>query len=165
MKCQNCKQRDAVLFYEEAVNGQARKLALCAECAAEMGLASELSLSPLHGLGTGMFDGFFGFAPKQTLRSDKRCPDCNTAWTEIARVGKAFCPTCYQTFAKELEPTLRSLHGAATHTGRMPQQSRALMEKSEKLSTLREALKAAIAEEDFERAATLRDEIRALEKE
>ena len=168
MKCERCKQNEAVFFYEESVNGQARKLALCADCAAQLGLKQELGaslFSPFQSFGGDLFDGFFGFSPKLAPRSDKRCPDCGTTWSEIARAGKVFCPGCYHTFEKELEPTLRSLHGAATHTGHVPQQSRALKERNERLHALREALQNAIAEEDFEKAASLRDEIRAMEKE
>jgi protein arginine kinase activator len=79
--------------------------------------------------------------------------------------SKAFCPECYTTFLEELRPTLRSLHGNVTHTGRAPAGRRAQQEKRDKLASLKAQLGEAIKEENFEEAAKLRDEIRGLEKE
>ena len=82
---------------------------------------------------------------------------------EIAAEGKVFCPQCYADFREELSRTIRSIHGNVTHTGEMPAKLSAVQEKENKKASLKKALEAAIAAENFEEAATLRDEIRALE--
>ena len=72
---------------------------------------------------------------------------------------------CYETFENELRPTLRSIHGTQTHTGRAPHGISGKNEKKRKLESLRTSLENAIAHEEFEEAARLRDEIRELERD
>ena len=169
MKCDNCKQHEATFFYEENLNGKTRSLHLCPECAAKMqgedtafGKSAFPTFTPFHG---NLLDGLFGFGVAAPKESKKTCPDCGAAWSDLRRAGKAFCPTCYTTFGEELAPTLRSLHGNVTHTGRAPADRREKREREDRLARLKRELAAAIAEEKFEDAAKLRDEIRTMEKE
>ncbi len=171
MKCDHCKNNEATFFYEESVNGKSRSLHLCAECAAKLKSDGKIfaqeegfgfpSFNQMQG---SLLNGLFGLgtAPKE---SKKTCPGCGAAWSDLRRAGKAFCPTCYATFGEELSPTLRSLHGNVTHTGRAPADRREKRERADRLAALKQQLSHAIAEEKFEDAAKLRDEIRTLEKE
>ncbi|MBR7182325.1 MAG: UvrB/UvrC motif-containing protein, partial [Clostridia bacterium] len=102
-------------------------------------------------------------APKKPA-SGKACPSCKTTWRELASRGRPGCPQCYLTCGEELEPTLRSMHGNTTHTGRAPAKASEKRERESRLAALRREMSEAIASENFERAATLRDEIRALEQ-
>ncbi|MBQ8357659.1 MAG: UvrB/UvrC motif-containing protein [Clostridia bacterium] len=174
MKCESCKQKEATFFYEENVNGQARSLHLCADCAAKLQADGKLfsehaegfpfpSFTQLH---NNFLDGLFGIAASPVTKESKNtCPGCGATWGDLMKDGKAFCPQCYTTFGEELEPTLRSLHGHVTHTGRAPAGRRAQREKRDRLASLKTQLANAIKEEKFEDAAKLRDEIRTLEKE
>ena len=162
MKCERCHEKEAVFFYEEIVNGERRSFSLCADCAAEMGLSAKKP-SLAHTNLSDLFADLFGIG--KPAPAGKTCPDCGASFAEIAKIGKVLCPRCYDTFADELEGTLRSMHGSATHTGRAPAARRAVRERADRLDTLRRELNEAIAAEDFERAATLRDEIRAIEKQ
>lgn len=163
MKCENCKQNEATFFYEERINGQKRQLHLCADCAAK--LQVDTPVSPFGKMGQGLFEGLFGFSGAALDKAaSKTCEGCGATWQQLRAAGKAFCPSCYLTFRRELEPTLRSLHGNVTHVGRAPAEQKAKTEKRDRLAALRAALEQAIKEENFENAATLRDEIRALEK-
>ena len=165
MKCENCNHNDASFFYEENVNGKQKRMALCAECAAKLGLTASAPTSPFGVLSGNLFDGFFGFTPSTVQKTGKLCPGCGATWREIRASGKVGCPKCYEVFKTEFEPMLHQLHGGAAHTGRAPACHDARREKSARLSELREQLARAIQEEKFESAATLRDEIRALENE
>ena len=121
---------------------------------------------PFHSLQNDLLNGLFGFsAPPAGKESKTACPDCGAVWADLVKTGKAVCPRCYQTFGEALQGTLRSLHGNVTHTGRAPAGRRAEKERKDKLSELRRALGEAIATENFEDAARIRDEIRALERE
>lgn len=173
MKCENCKQNEATFFYEETINGQSRSVRLCAECAAKMKAGEKLfseqsdafsfpSFTQLH---NNFLDGLFGITAPSTKETAKSCPLCGATWGDLLKSSKAFCPECYTTFLEELRPTLRSLHGNVTHTGRAPAGRRAQQEKRDKLASLKAQLGEAIKEENFEEAAKLRDEIRGLEKE
>ena len=59
------------------------------------------------------------------------------------------------------------IHGAAQHAGRAyadaPELKLSKAETARRLAELREALKEAVAREDFEAAARLRDELKRLE--
>lgn len=165
MKCERCNQREATVFFEQTVNGHTKSMHLCAECAGAVKKEGLFDSTPFT-LGTELFGDLFGFtAPTRAVSTAKSCPDCGATFAAIRREGKVFCPRCYETFAEELSPTIRSLHGKAAHTGRVPRESREVREKQSKLSTLREQLKNAVAAEQYEEAARLRDEIRTLEKE
>ena len=60
---------------------------------------------------------------------------------------------------------IQSVHGTTVHTGAVPARHRAKQERAEQLKKLKASMQSAIHEEDFEKAALLRDEIRKLETE
>lgn len=60
---------------------------------------------------------------------------------------------------------IQSVHGTTSHTGSVPAKHRAKQEREEQLRKLKKAMQEAIANEDFERAASIRDEIRQLESD
>ena len=143
---------------------------LCLTCKEQLQKSGELSPaleeSPLSFFGGGyenLLDGLFGIATVPSSAPTKHCT-CGASFAQLAKSGKVCCPLCYETFAEELSPTIRSLHGNVTHTGRAPAKRRAANEKKHQLKALRDELKEAIKAENFERAATLRDQIRALEQ-
>ena len=179
MKCQKCNQNEASFFYQEHTNTHAAKIALCHSCAAEAGLLQGQN-DPFSFL----FGGFPGLGVKKSTPGGNgaTCPDCGATLRAVLHEGRVGCATCYRTFREQLAPSIRAMHGNATHTGREPLKkamaptSTHTASEAEKpsaceapstaqqLLALRTALKDAIACEDFEKAATLRDAIRALEQ-
>ena len=174
MLCEKCKKKEASVFYEETINGSSRSYSLCADCAAEMETHGELPFSKsLFGTSVGSFaDDLFGglFAiPDTTRTSRKLCPLCHASLESLKRSGRAGCPQCYDTFADELRGSIRAIHGAVKHIGKAPKTHDAPPSPPPKantqLDTLKDELKTAISEENFEKAAELRDRIRAIEQE
>lgn len=174
MLCEKCKKRAATVFYNENINGKTRSYSLCGECAAKLREKGELQditsmigsfADPFSKLHDDFFGGFFGIPARISSTDTKKCPECGTTFREIADGGKVGCPTCYTTFGEELSDLIRSVHGTTAHTGRVPSRHRAKQERTEKLNALREELKAAIGNEEYEKAASLRDEIHKLEAE
>ena len=164
MKCEKCNQKEATIFFEQTVNGESRSMHLCPECAASV--KKEGFFDEGFPFGANLFGSLFGLgAPQRTGASPKKCEGCGASFADIRREGKAACPRCYTTFARELEPTLRSLHGNVTHVGRAPAQRKGAKEKARQLDGLRNALRTAVAAEEYEKAAELRDQIKTLEKE
>ncbi len=173
MKCERCGKKDAAFFYQQQVNGHGVSLSLCQDCAAEAGLlgggsavkAGEMLSSFFASDFPNLFGDIFEFTQKTPTAgraSATACPQCGTTWAELAKEGKMGCPTCYSTFAEQLSHSIRSMHGNATHTGRAPAKRQAALEKKTRLENLKKNLKAAIESENFEEAACLRDEIRAI---
>ena len=120
---------------------------------------------PFSQLHDELFGGFFGIPLQKSIPAQKKCPTCQTTFSQISKCGRVGCADCYTAFEAELRPTLRSIHGVTSHTGESPSRHRAMQERSARLEALKTQLGEAIAREDFEKAATLRDEIRALQAE
>ncbi len=162
MLCEKCKKNQATVFYQENINGNQRSYALCNECAstAETGYSSYGDLFSVPSLGNQLFGGLFGHTAPQ---KGKTCPACGATFSDFRTNGKVGCPECYAAFSEELGATIRSIHGNVNHVGRAPARFRKNREKQDRLVDLKTQLKSAIEQENFELAATLRDEIRTLE--
>ena len=101
-------------------------------------------------------------SPAKKEDSEKKCPVCGTTFREFAENGMAGCPTCYETFADELRPTLGKVHGHTSHIGRAPARYKEKLDTKKHISELEAEQKEAVKNEDYERAAQIRDELKAL---
>jgi protein arginine kinase activator len=61
-------------------------------------------------------------------------------------------------------PLLEKIHGSTQHLGKIPHKSGEAFEQGREMLELRQALKLAVDQEDYEQAAKLRDRIRAIEE-
>lgn len=137
MLCQKCLKNQANYYYKQTINGVTKEIALCSDCAAkESGdnnslwkkINDEFITSPFESSffgngfpGSNLFGSLFTSAlPGHESHEEKKCPLCASTFRDIKRMGKAGCAKCYETFAEELTPTIRSIHGKASHTGRRP---------------------------------------------
>ena len=161
MLCQNCKTNAATVFYKETVNGRTTEYTLCPACAAKLKLNTPFGGSAEDDPLTSLFAGMLGHS--RAVREEKRCPVCGAGFKELAARGKMGCPACYEAFADELAPTIRQLHGSVSSRGRAPRRFGEKRQREQELLRLRGELKAAIDTPEFEKAAELRDRIRALE--
>ena len=93
------------------------------------------------------------------------CPMCGMTAGEFRRVGRVGCSNCYSYFAEYMPGLIQRIHGNSRHTGKVPVRGEAKLAEKQKIVQLRQALQQAISEEQFERAAELRDEIRRLEQD
>jgi len=89
-----------------------------------------------------------------------KCPNCGFTQADFKKAGRLGCSQCYQTFAEGLEGLLKSMHKGTKHVGKVPQALRQSRELSERLKNLQKKLDRAVSSEDFEQAASLRDEIK-----
>jgi len=164
--CDECKKRPATFHMTKVVNNEKTERHLCEQCAREKG-EIQFSMEPdfsIHQLLAGLlnYGGEAGVQPD--LEKDVVCGVCGSTYDEFARTGRLGCSHCYEEFEDQLEPIIRRVHGASSHTGKVPKRgARSLMVKRE-VQSIRNQLQAAIAHEDFELAAKLRDQIKAMEK-
>jgi protein arginine kinase activator len=93
-----------------------------------------------------------------------RCPGCGATFADFRESGRLGCGDCYQAFEPSLRLLLRRYHGSTHHHGRRPEarSGEAPAPGAALIASLREQLHAAVASEDFERAAELRDRLREL---
>lgn len=168
MMCQNCGKNAATTHIKTIVNGTLTEYDLCAECAKEKGYANFFKDMPFD-LGS-LMGGFIG--TPQGRSTAQRCSKCGASFAEISESGKIGCAECYKIFRDRLMPTVNRIHGTAKHKGKIPGTAALrIVEPAGKMAVAvspieakRAELKKAIEAQDFERAAVLRDEIRAMEK-
>lgn len=165
MKCTKCNKNEATVYYREVVNGKETKYALCPECAAkaEKEMNESIFDSFYQPFGTGLLGSLFSGKTGLAQKNDaKRCTLCGATFKELCDDGRTGCPECYRVFREELSPTVTRLHGSAAHTGRAPGKFKAKRENEKKVAALKKELKTAVAEERYEDAARLRDEINGM---
>ena len=157
MLCEKCGNANATTHLKRTVNGKTQEYHLCAKCASELGVSNfnPFDISDLWG-------SLFGDELPSAADS-VRCKSCNSSFDEIAKRGKLGCPECYKTFYDKLLPSLRKLHGKTHHMGRVPDSADENAKNAYRLTRLKEQLKSAVEDEEYEKAAQLRDEIRTLE--
>jgi protein arginine kinase activator len=90
----------------------------------------------------------------------KSCSFCRITLGEFKRTSRLGCPVCYESFKKETETVVDGYQHASKHAGKMPAHYAANREKEAVLDPLRRTLQEAIAAEQYEEAARIRDEIR-----
>lgn len=93
------------------------------------------------------------------------CEHCGFTDAQFTQVGKLGCPKCYEVFENKLEPVLRRIHGNSGHTGKIPRRTGGTIGLRKKIEDLKRELQSAVTHEEYEKAAEIRDKIRALEKE
>ncbi|MEP6621260.1 MAG: UvrB/UvrC motif-containing protein [bacterium] len=142
-------------------NNAVRQLHLCEQCAAERGVETSVA-TPKHPLGE-----FLQAMQQQSVPASTdagKCAFCGLTMKDFRATGRMGCSRCYSTFESSMRELLRRVHGGSRHTGRAYRAPREeVLEKAGALGELRERLRRAIEQEQFEAAAELRDRIRVLE--
>jgi protein arginine kinase activator len=162
MLCSVCKEREATVHLTQITGEEMQKVDLCEECAKAKGVNDPAAFSfadLVLGLGASQA------VAKGTGRKDAACPACGFTQVDFKKSGRLGCPTCYEHFSEGLETLLKSMHKGIRHVGKVPKRYKHLKKASEitdKIKSLQRKLGKAIEAEQFERAAELRDEIRAL---
>lgn len=162
MLCDVCRERDATVTLTHAVKGEVSVLHLCQQCAGERGIETSVS-TPLKNF---ISDYLPAVQQQNALAQAEalQCPFCSMTLRDFRQTGRLGCAHCYGTFEQSLRELLRRLHGSARHEGRQYEPpSPDLRAESAALGELREKLRRAIANEEFELAATLRDQIKVRE--
>lgn len=157
MTCDDCDQPATVrLPPSEKTGGVAANL--CEACAAKRGVTgagTSLMIAPTPPP-----------APVAVVSTDLAklaCPTCGMRFMDFRKQGRLGCPRDYEVFRVGLLPLLDRVHRETHHVGKRPRRSADATLERLALAPLRASLRQAIAEERFEDAARLRDEIRAKE--
>ncbi len=154
MLCDSCHQRESTIHVTQVVDGNARELHLCPECAEESGLNVKNVMS--------IPEMLFGMAAGEDSAEmlKKTCPYCHLRGSDFRKGGRLGCPGCYEAFREELQPMLAAMHKGMEHKGKVPQVEREARQVASRAEELRKALETAIRREDYEEAARLRDRLR-----
>ena len=163
--CQRCGLRPATVHLTDVVNKARRVQHICEACARAHQLiptpddpAQPLNLPALVQLVFGAVPPGATEVTDEPLDPDAglTCPDCGRTYAEFRAEGRAGCPTDYDTFRKPLLPLLERIHRQTEYAGKVPRCG----PRRDGTATLHAELRDAVAAEDYERAAALRDAIR-----
>ena len=100
-----------------------------------------------------------------TSLDQQTCPVCQISFGEFRGTGRLGCPHDYEVFRDELMPLLENIHESTRHTGKSPHRAPRDPKQQTMLIQLRNDLKRAVAGEDYEVAARVRDKIKSLEQD
>jgi protein arginine kinase activator len=155
MTCQRCPD-EASVHLTETVDGHRLELHLCLPCARKAGMALPES-PPALALDAVVQDLIVTHVGELVGElADLACPECGTRFMEFRSRGRLGCPRDYDVFARGLLPLLHRAHGATRHVGKAARRRPAASDRL----LIRAHLRQAIAREDYELAARLRDRLR-----
>jgi protein arginine kinase activator len=162
MLCDACRESDASVHLTKVVEGDVTLVHLCAACAAARGIeATVASSTPKNVLGEFLHAAQQQVASEKGAGDETTCTFCRLTLREFRATGRLGCGHCYTTFEPSLRQLLRRVHGNSEHVGRKymaPEPD--ILERVTTVGELRDRLRRAIVNEEFELAAALRDKLR-----
>lgn len=157
MRCDKC-DKQANVHLTDIENGKVVEHHLCHDCAQANGQPK------LKAISAGDFLAALAkhVAGQADAGPEKACGGCGGTFRDFATEGRLGCSGCYEAFEDRLVPLLEGMHSRSEHVGKRPSTATAGADEQTLLLHLREQLGQAAAEEDYERAAALRDSLREL---
>lgn len=168
MKCQSCGKKEATVRYIENINGKKQEMHFCIDCAKKLGFVNFSSMfSPIFT----NIPNFFG-----ELEEELKCPVCGYTFDDYTNTGMFGCSKCYDTFSNRLDEIFLKLHGKNRHVKLNEKSSPTklkiknvtnntkVLSKEDKILELKDELKELVENEEYEKAAIVRDKIKKLEK-
>ncbi|MBV9490740.1 MAG: UvrB/UvrC motif-containing protein [Verrucomicrobia bacterium] len=160
MTCDVCKTNAATVYLTQIVDGNMKKINLCEACSKEKGVSDPT--------GFALADLLLGLGETHQVESApaaEQCPVCGFTQADLKKTGRLGCSECYRTFSEGLASLIKAMHKGTRHTGKIPARLYRNLARSGRLDELRQSLQQAVLKEDYESAASIRDEIRQLEME
>jgi protein arginine kinase activator len=172
MYCQICKKNIATVHYTEIdVDYKVRKEThMCEACAQSHGVqgpggpgVAAASVSPFQ-----MIEKILKPSLPETLKSllETTCEACGMTYPEFRSGGRLGCAKDYEVFLDGIKSVLEQVQGGCgPHTGKVPQRAGKLIQLRSRHAELTGELDEAVAVENYERAAELRDALKQVEEE
>lgn len=168
MLCEKCKKNEARINLVKIINGEKQQIWLCEECAKNISNIPFLSSIPegagfpfqevLNGLLTGVEN-----VQKNVKEEKPVCPTCGLTYDEFKKIKKVGCSDCYFVFKNPIKAIIKNASNEKAHKGRIPQRIRNEFNQRDRLKSLKKQLQILISNEEYEKAAIIRDEIREIE--
>lgn len=159
MKCQVCQKKESTVHFTEIIGDKIIKLHLCEECAKKKGIGMDASFA---------LGDFLSILTDSEIVAEEEeklsCPQCGLNLEKFRKEGRLGCGQCYRTFEKTLVTLIKSIHKSDHHTGKS-RPAPAAGKPGRDVGVLKQSLQKAVADEEFEKAARLRDLIKKLGEE
>lgn len=156
----DCCPNPAVMHEILVRDGVTTEVHLCAEHAQERGYVLPSAAGPALVVGKLLQQAT---PAPQRPRAQRACENCGATMQAILAQGLCGCPACYSGFERELGAVIsRAQAGASVHVGRHPAQAASLVDRAALRNKLARELREAVAREEYERAAHLRDRLQSI---
>ena len=153
MKCENCGKNEVTFVYQSNINGRVTEKHLCSECAEKLGYTQKIVARSQRMMqnffGGGLFDDFF--SPMPSLMGRMLEDPFDDFFADMPALSAA--PVQQEQANQKQQDDL---------VGKEEQSRFAYMRQ---MNALKMEMKKAVHQENFERAAELRDQIHQLEAE
>lgn len=166
MQCEKCKIKRATVFFTEL---DRTRHALCSGCAAEYKGAIQNSdkdiftpYAPISYMYELVHNTNRIYNTKEMHESSLTCSSCGTELSEVLSTGQIGCPQCYKSFGAVVQFSDYRQASYSIFNTKMPKRYAIRKETENLIESLRQKLNIAIQSENFEYAAKIRDEIKAL---
>ena len=157
-KCDKCDKPATAHLTEITETGQKIVKHLCNDCVAGEGIQIKPNVPIEQMLQEFVLSG-------QESVPDLTCDVCCATYADYHNDDRLGCPNDYDAFGPALRSIIAQMQeGATEHIGKVPHRAGGDQQKQTAVLRLRGELKRAIAIEDYERAAALRDQIHQLEE-
>lgn len=161
MRCQRCKKKQATVHLTDIVKDEKLEKHLCDECAQAESLTMK-SHTPINE----MLASFVMQQSGAQELAELKCEQCGTTFVEFRNNGLLGCSNDYDVFEEALVPLLERAHGegATHHVGKTPKgDTDGMAKRQRELLGLKRQLDEAVKHEEYETAASLRDQIKSIE--
>jgi protein arginine kinase activator len=162
MQCDECGKRPATVHITKIENGKKTDRHLCEQCAAENNGISFNTTFSINDILTGLMNPGGVLPFKMDVVKDVKCDVCGLSYNRFRETGRFGCSHCYKVFGDKLNPLFKKLHGNINHTGKIPNKAGGRMKVAKEIERLKQQLHTAVANEEYEKAAEIRDRIREL---
>ncbi|MDL2263706.1 UvrB/UvrC motif-containing protein [Synergistaceae bacterium OttesenSCG-928-I11] len=185
MICSNCGKREVEVLIKQVINQEVHNLNLCRVCAEQMGFISPDT--PSITISFSLSDAEPVKAKKKKNVSRQRreeqenaltCSGCGMIYGTFRETGLLGCAECYESFRFPLGAYLQEVQGAESHWGGMSEMFSDIVlsddspvmniraarnvERNSEVERIRSEIEEAVANEEYERAAELRDRLKPL---
>lgn len=167
MQCEKCKIKKATVFYSEL---DRTRHALCSLCASASRVNDQegfdvddtafIPVSYLYELvhtNNGIYYSVSNGSSKLT------CKTCGSDIESVTERGAMGCKDCYSAFISIPQLSECSMRLYGMFNKKIPRRYAIMQENKKRICELKDRLARSVANEDFESAVRLRDEIRSLE--
>jgi len=163
--CEECGVNEACYTISVMMGGQVTQRHLCADCMARMNMS--IATGNVKHLLSAIMSAITGTVEEAAKEpaEDIVCQRCQTTLSQFTKSGRLGCPACYRAFREQLTPMLQQIHGRVEHAGRKPLDTVEAQRSRTRHEELQRQMEIAVAQEDFELAAALRDQLRSLADE
>ena len=155
MKCENCGKNEVTFVYQSNINGRVTEKHLCSECAEKLGYTQKIAAHSQRMMqnffGGGLFDDFFSPVPTLMGRRSWMLED---PFDDFFSEMPALCAS-----PVKQEPSKQKADDL------VDQEEQSRFAYMRQMNALKMEMKKAVHQENFERAAELRDQIHQLEAE